>query len=100
MKGFCIPVWPFLAVTSSLSAPGLCHVTGPSISRSQLMFARRAAEGTDHIRQSADLCSSFHFKMVSFIKTCVFHSFACVQISSVVNKYLLIVSAVISIQSA
>lgn len=40
-----LPVWPSLVVASSLPAPGLCHVTGPSTSRSQLRSARRAGEG-------------------------------------------------------
>lgn len=52
MKCFSIPVWPSLVVTSSLPAPGLCHVTEPSTSRCQLMFARRAEEGTNQIQQS------------------------------------------------
>ncbi len=37
-----VPVWPSLVVASSLPAPGLCRVTGPSTSRSQLRSARRA----------------------------------------------------------
>lgn len=37
-------MWPSLVVASSLPAPGPCHVTGPSTSRSQLRSARRAEE--------------------------------------------------------
>ena len=37
-----IPVWPFPAVASSRPAPGLCHVTEPSTSRSQLRSAHTA----------------------------------------------------------
>lgn len=47
----CVPVWPSLVVASSLPAPGLCHVTGPSTSRSQLRSARRAERRDGHVQQ-------------------------------------------------
>ena len=50
--GFIIPVWPSLVVASSLPAPGLCHVTEPSTSHSQLGSAHRAKERERETYQS------------------------------------------------
>lgn len=60
-----VPVWPFPAVASSQPAPGLCHVTEPSTSRSQLRSARTAG-GRDKTpgSQRSSLNVSSQWKLV------------------------------------